>query len=97
MPEVLCIQCFKEPFIQPINLSKYPNDISANASAQWKGKLLICHKAAKQVYDTYKAVIQSLHNQFHEAIYEEYLTELNRSYISLTNIHPSKIYQHFVD
>ena len=64
MPEMMYMQVFNELFRQPIHLGEYPNDILANASTQWGGKILIHHKVAKQMYNTYRAVIQCLHNQF---------------------------------
>ena len=97
MPEVLYIQHFNDLFQLPINPSKYPYDIPANTSAQQQSELLICHKALKLVYDTFKAVTQCLQNQFQEAIHEDYLAELDNPDISLTNVHPSVIYQHIID
>ena len=80
-----------------MDIGEYPDNSSANASAQWWSKLLIHHNAAKQVYDNYKAVIQCLYNKFQEANHEDYLTELNDPDIGLLNIQPSIIYQHIVD
>ena len=97
MPEMLYVQHFHEPFQQPIDLGGYPNNIPANASAQQRSELLIYHKVAKQVYDAYKVVLQCLCNQFHEAIHEYYLAKLDNPNISLTNIHPSIIYQYIAD
>ena len=97
MPEVLYVPHFNKSFRQPINPGEYPNRIPASASAQQFSEILICHKAAKQVYDTYKLVIQCLCNQFQEAIHGDYLAELNNPDVGLTNVHPSIIYQHIID
>ena len=56
MPEALYVQHFNDPFQPPINPGEYPNNISANVSAQQWRKLLIRHKALKLVYNTFKAV-----------------------------------------
>ena len=64
MQEVLYVQCFDDQFQPPLNLGKFPNDIPTNASTQQWSKLLICHKAARQVHNTFKAVTQCHQNQF---------------------------------
>ena len=84
-------------FWAPHDQGKYPDDIPANVSAQQCSELLICHKAAKQVYDTFKAVIQCLHNQFQKIIHKDYLAILDNPDAGLTNIQPSIIYQHIID
>ena len=68
---------------------KISDNILADASAQCRRELLICNKAAKQLYDIYKWVIQSLHSQFQEVINEDYLAELDDPNISLIKVHPS--------
>ena len=65
MPELLYVQDFNKPFIP------------TNASDQQGSELLICQKAAKQVYDTYKAVTQCPHNQFQRVIHEDYFAKLD--------------------
>ena len=97
MPNALYIQHFNDPFQPPSNPGEYPDDIPANASAQRQKELIICHKAAKLIYDTYKVVTQCLRNPFQEAIHEDYLAELDDLDMGLTNVHPSIIYQHIVD
>ena len=59
-PDALYFQCFNEQFAPPNNPGKYPHDIPATALAQCRSKLLIWCKAAKQLFDTYKAVAQCL-------------------------------------
>ena len=61
---------------------KISDNILADASAQCRRELLICNKAAKQLYDIYKWIIQSLHSQFQEIINEDYLAELDDPNIS---------------
>ena len=51
MPVALYAQCFNALFQPPHDLGKYHNDIPTNVSIQWS-KILICHKAVKQVYNT---------------------------------------------
>ena len=97
MPNMLYIQHFNDPSQSPGNPGEYPDDIPANMSAQRQSKLIICHKAVKLIYDTYKAVTQCLWNQFQEAIHEDYLAELDNPDVGLTNVHPSIIYQHIID
>ena len=94
MSKALYLQHFNNPFQQLFNQGKYPDDIPANASAQQCSELFIYHKVAKQVYNTFKAVTQCLQNQFHKAIHEDCLAELDDPNIRLTNVHPSVIYQH---
>ena len=64
---------------------------------QHRCKLLICHKAAKQLYDTFKLVVQCLHKQFQEAIHEDYFVELDDPDVSLTNTLPSMIDQQIIN
>ena len=97
MPEVLYIQHFNVLFQPPCNLGKYPDNIPTNASNQQCSKLLICHKASKLVYNTFKVVLQCLWNQFQEAIHKDYVAELNYPDIGLNNVFPSIIYQHIVN
>ena len=68
MPDALYVQHFDDPFQPPVNHSKYPDNIPAKVSAPQQSKLIIHHKAAKLIYDNYKAVTQCLWNQFQEAI-----------------------------
>ena len=58
MLKALYVQCFNDPFQPPLHLGKYPDNIPTNASAQQCSKLLICLKALKLVYDTFKVVTQ---------------------------------------
>ena len=87
MPEALYVQCFSDPFQPPINPGKYPDNIPSNTSTQQWSKLLIHHKAAKQVYDTFKAVMQCLQNQVQEGIHKDYLAKLDYPDVGLTNVH----------
>ena len=79
MPEVLYVQFFDDPFQLPLYSEEYPNDIPPNVSAQQWSELLIHHKAAKQVYDTFKMVMQCLQNQFQEAIHENCLASFTNT------------------
>ena len=97
MPNVLYVQCFNKLFGQSTDPGKHPDNIPTNASAQQWSEILIHHKAAKQVYDTYKTMIQCNHNQFQKAIDEDNLAELDNPDVGLTNIHPSIIYQHIMN
>ena len=97
MLAALYVQCFDDPFQPTLNLAKYPDNIPANVSAQQWSELLIHHKAAYQVYNTFKAVTQCLWSQFQEAIHENYLAELDNSDIGLTNVQPSIIYQNVIN
>ena len=95
MSEILYFQCFNEWFAPPNNPGKYPDDIPATALAQFRSKLHIWHKSAKQLFGTYKAVVQCLHNLFQEAINEDYLSELDHPNIGLTTVLPSDIYHSY--
>ena len=94
---MLYVKHFNDPFQPPLNPGEYPNNIPTNMSAKQCSKLLICHKASKIVYHTFKVVTQYLGNQFQEAIHEDYLAELDDPDVGLTNVHPSVIYQHIID
>ena len=63
-----------------------------NALAQHRRELLIHHKAARQLYDTYKSVVNCLHNQRQEAIHVDYLAELEDHKVGLTNALQSAMY-----
>ena len=73
MPEALYAQHFNKPFQKPHDLGKYPDNIPTSVSTHWRSKILTHLKAAKQVYNTFKAVIQCNQNRFQEAIQEDYL------------------------
>ena len=52
MPEAFYIQQLNKRFELPNDLDEYPDDISENALAHCRSELLVCHEAAKQLYDT---------------------------------------------